>query len=68
MGKFDLTADIQGMSCAHCSAAVTEAIKGVPGVSGVEVKLKENKAYIKGNPNKDAVIEAVKEAGFGAKI
>jgi len=65
--KFDFTADINGMSCSHCSAAVAEAIKSVPGVSGVEVKLDEKKAYIKGDASlKDAVVKAVKDAGFDA--
>jgi len=67
--EFDFMADIKGMSCSHCSAAVTEAIMGVPGVRGVEVKLDEKKAYIKGDASlKSAIVEAVKEAGFDAKI
>ena len=67
--EFDFSADIKGMNCSHCSAAVAEAIKGVPGVSGVEVKLDEKKAYIKGDASiKDAVVKAVKNAGFDAKI
>ncbi|MCL1911903.1 MAG: heavy-metal-associated domain-containing protein [Leptospirales bacterium] len=67
--KFDFSADIKGMNCSHCSAAVNEAIRGVPGVSDVEVKLDEKRAYIKGDASlKDAIVRAVKDAGFDAQI
>ena len=67
--EFDFTADINGMSCSHCSAAVTEAIRDVPGVSAVEVRLNEKKAYIKGDASvKEAVVKAVTDAGFGCVV
>jgi copper chaperone len=30
---------VQGMTCGHCVAAVTEELTGIDGVSGVEVDL-----------------------------
>ena len=66
--NFDFTMDIIGMNCQHCSAAVTNAIKDVTNVTGVEVKLEENRAYIAGSQaDKNAIIEAVRDAGFDVK-
>lgn len=66
--QFDFTINITGMNCQHCSASVTNAIKAVPNVSDVEVNLAENRAYIKGgNADKNAIIEAVRDAGFDVK-
>jgi copper chaperone CopZ len=45
--KFDFTVDIDGMSCNHCVMAVKKAIKGVAGVDDVDVRLQENRAYVK---------------------
>lgn len=30
---------VKGMSCGHCSLAVTKALKGLPGISEVKVDL-----------------------------
>jgi copper chaperone len=66
--KFDFTLDIDGMSCNHCVMAVTKAIKGVAGVDNVEVKLQENRAYVKGpGADRKAIAEAIREAGFDVK-
>jgi Cu+-exporting ATPase len=57
---------INGMSCGHCSAAVTKALKAVPGVLDAEVNLEEKNATV--SAGEDVLAEdldkAVVEAGY----
>lgn len=59
---------IEGMSCQHCKAAVEQALQDVLGVEGVDVSLDEGFAVVRGNPNSEELVEAVKEAGYAAKV
>lgn len=63
-----LTLSIQGMSCGHCKATVTEALQSVHGVFSVDVDLEEGKAVVNGdNLDTEAVVQAVTAEGFRAK-
>ena len=64
MQRFEVT----GMSCAACSAHVERAVAAVPGVSGVVVSLLTNSMQVDyfGEPCPDAVIDAVRAAGYDA--
>ena len=57
---------VGGMSCKHCAAAVTDALKGVGGVSDVSVDLKSGKVTVthNGGPTMEMFEEAVDEAGY----
>lgn len=57
---------IDGMICSHCAAGVKRALGGLPGVSGVQVELKEGLAVCEAGPDvgDDALKEAVYDAGF----
>ena len=55
---------VKGMNCPHCQAAVKKAIAGVEGVEQVEVNLSTGIATVEGNPNPEAVANAVSDAGF----
>ena len=60
---------INGMTCGHCVASVTEELSEVPGVLNVEVILNSgatSKATIVTNTelNDNALRDAVSEAGF----
>jgi copper chaperone len=57
---------VSGMSCQHCSAAVTKALETVPGVSRVNVDLGSGLARIEGDAPLDALVRAVTEAGYEA--
>jgi copper chaperone len=59
--------EITGMTCDHCVRAVTEALQGVPGVTGVEVALKPGQAVVKGLVAADALVAAVMAEGYRAK-
>ncbi len=59
---------VDGMSCEHCKAAVEKAIQDVLGVEGVEVSLDEGFVVVRGAADADDLVEAVKEAGYEAKV
>ena len=59
---------VTGMSCAACSARVEKAVSKVPGVTSCSVSLLTNSMGVEGTASPDAVIAAVKEAGYGAKL
>ena len=60
------TITVEGMTCGHCVNHVTEAIKGLPGVAGVDVQLEGGKVTIESAAALDekAVKDAVSEAGY----
>ncbi len=65
--KFDIT----GMSCSACSAAVERSVRKLEGIANVEVSLLTNSMTVDYNEaatNSDAVISAVKSAGYGASV
>ena len=58
---------VTGMSCAACSAHVEKAVAAVPGVESVSVSLLTNSRAVEpGTAAPDAIIAAVKAAGYGA--
>jgi len=63
---------ITGMTCGNCARHVTEALQSVPGVHSAQVSLDDRQASVRwaegAKPNTDAVIHAVEEAGYGAKV
>jgi copper chaperone len=63
----ELSYTVAGMSCAHCSVAVTEEVEQVSGVSAVEVNLDTKLVIVRGEGVSDeAVREAIREAGYEA--
>ena len=56
---------VQGMTCAHCRAAVAEEVGAVPGVTGVDVDLETGRLAVRGDGvDGAAVAAAVEEAGY----
>lgn len=56
---------VQGMSCAHCVAAVTEQVSQIPGAEQVEVDLESGSLMFRGGDiDPTAVKAAVEEAGY----
>lgn len=64
MKQFNVT----GMSCAACSARVEQAVSGVDGVTACSVSLLTNSMGVEGTASDSAIINAVKEAGYGASL
>ncbi len=60
---------IEGMTCQHCVKAVSEALSQVAGVSSVAaVDLETGVARVEGSPDSEALVTAVKNAGYQAKV
>ncbi|PNM11801.1 copper-exporting P-type ATPase CopA [Yersinia enterocolitica] len=59
---------LTGMSCASCVSKVQNALQSVDGVEVARVNLAERSALVTGHPSTEALIAAVKNAGYGAEI
>lgn len=62
---------VSGMSCAVCASRVSKALLSLSGVKDAEVSLISNKALVvfdSTRVNKDEIIAAVKNAGYGASV
>ena len=57
---------VTGMSCAACSARVEKAVRAVPGVTECAVSLLTNSMGVDGSASEEAILAAVREAGYGA--
>ncbi|MGM9988531.1 MAG: copper chaperone CopZ [Bacillaceae bacterium] len=57
---------VEGMSCGHCKAAVTNALQEVEGVTGVDVSLEEKKVTVQHNDSVaiDKLKEAIEDQGY----
>lgn len=62
MDKYKVT----GMSCAACQARVEKAVNGVPGVRACSVSLLTNSMGVEGTAAPEAVMKAVRDAGYDA--
>ena len=59
---------IDGMSCAHCVHAATDALRAVPGVTDARVSLTPPEAIVAGSAPADALIAALAEEGYPAAL
>ena len=59
---------VTGMSCAACQARVEKAVSKVPGVTSCAVSLLTNSMGVEGSADTSAIIKAVTDAGYGAKL
>ncbi|WP_106398310.1 heavy-metal-associated domain-containing protein [Actinocorallia populi] len=59
------TYTVQGMTCGHCKASVTEEIGELSGVTGVDVDLQSGRVVVSGEGfTDDEIRKAVEEAGY----
>ncbi|MCB1772508.1 MAG: cation transporter [Gammaproteobacteria bacterium] len=61
------TLKVDGMTCMHCVGAVKRALEQVPGVETAEVSLEKAQAVIVGDADVQALISAIREAGYSAE-
>ncbi len=59
--------EINGMTCNHCVAHTRKALEAVPGVESVEVTLEPGAAVVEGTADVEALVAAVKAAGYEAR-
>jgi copper chaperone len=56
---------VEGMSCGHCENAVKNALKGLDGVTKVEVDLSSKSVEVEGEGLNDILIKgAIEDAGY----
>ncbi|WP_374011239.1 cation transporter [Massilia sp. Se16.2.3] len=58
--------DISGMTCASCVARVEKALRALPGVTDAAVNLATERATVRGSAAPEAVLAAVRAAGYDA--
>ena len=59
--------DVDGMTCAACVGHVEKAVRGLDGVDEVTVNLLAKEMAIEGEASDDAIVAAVKKAGYAAR-
>jgi copper chaperone len=63
----DLTYVVEGMSCAHCKAAITGEVAQMPGVDSVDVDLDTKLVRVQGTGVDEAAVRAaIDDAGYEA--
>lgn len=56
---------VEGMTCGHCTAAVSEEVERVDGVAAVDAELDTGRLKVRGEQFSDAAVaQAVHEAGY----
>ncbi|GKX56947.1 Cu+ exporting ATPase [Leminorella grimontii] len=60
----DVVLALSGLSCGHCTGRTAKALEAVDGVLAADVTL--DKAEVYGTASPDALVEAVKQAGYEA--
>lgn len=60
--------NVNGMSCAACSARVEKAVSKVDGVTACSVSLLTNSMGVEGSADPAQIIKAVEDAGYSASV
>ncbi len=60
----DTVLKIEGMTCMHCKMRVEKSLKGVSGVTGVQVDLAKKEAVVTGSAERSVMAQAVADAGY----
>lgn len=55
---------IKGMSCQHCVASTTTALKALPGITAVAVDLDRGEASYEGDVEPELLAAAIEQIGF----
>ena len=58
--------NVNGMSCAACSARVEKAVSKLDNVTSCSVSLLTNSMGVEGTATPQEIIKAVEDAGYGA--
>ena len=55
---------VTDMSCNGCEQAVEDALGEVSGVESAEANHEADRVTVEGNPDRDAVVGAIEDAGY----
>ena len=66
----NITLNVSGMTCKHCSGSVQQALNAVEGVTSATVNLEDQKAQVQCNDNVqvETLIKAIDDIGFEASV
>ncbi len=65
----ELTVQIEGMNCSHCTGSVDRALREIHGVKEVSVLLEPGSAKVIGDDlNSEAIVAAINGLGFKASL
>jgi copper chaperone len=59
--------EVEGMSCQHCVAAVTRAIRDIDPQAQVDVNLERGRVIVESSQSVAALREAIDDAGYTVK-
>jgi copper chaperone len=59
---------VTGMTCDHCVRTVTSALRKLPNVRSVQVRLATGDVDIEGDPDPASALGAVREEGYQAAL
>jgi copper chaperone CopZ len=60
------TLTVEGMTCGHCEQTVEEALEDVRGVTDATADRETEQVTVEGDPDPDALVAAVEDAGYEA--
>jgi uncharacterized membrane protein YraQ (UPF0718 family)/copper chaperone CopZ len=60
----ELRLPVQGMKCGNCVARLEHALRATQGIDWVSVKLEPGEAIVRGQIDKQQIVEAIQAAGF----
>ena len=55
---------VPDMTCDHCRQAITQAVRSIPGVATVDVRLEKKEVHVVGAVAEVGVRQAIDEAGY----
>ena len=55
---------VTGMTCGHCEAAVTRAIKQIDGGAEVKIDRADNRVEVQSDQPREAIAAAIREEGY----
>ncbi len=55
---------VEGMSCQHCVASVTQAVQALDQHASVKVELAEGRVSVQTSAPRDALAAAIEDAGY----
>lgn len=55
---------VEGMTCQHCAAAVTKAVRAVDGDARVQVELQSARVQVASRASVEQLVAAITDAGY----
>lgn len=62
--KMDMQIKVNDISCSHCKNTIENGLREIEGVESVYVDVKEKTVNIKGNPDRNKIIETIRNLGY----